>query len=486
MNETLEDLRRGYSLLAHSRGDATRAVITASSRDSFAQKQALSATRVNDARIKRELSLLVAAEGVRRLADSNPSVAFGNHLGAERALEVAPASGAQASEVMQFAARENLALIPAGGGTWVDVGNQTTRADLILSARRMKTIVRHEPADLVATAEAGVTLVDFQKQLAQPGQWLPIDPPDDGRATLGGVIASGLGGPQTLGFGLPRSFIIGMRAVVADGRQIKAGGNVVKNVAGYDLCKLFTGSYGTLGFITELTFKLRPLPEETRTVVACGPVGSLIVAGRRIATKFFPVAVEIISERLASEMKIEAKRSEGALLIRFAGSSRGVISQTAQALKLLREDVNNRCETFAEDETLWGKLSAAPFQFSEHISWRVKLRPTDLVSFINETAELEEDEASHVSLRWHAGLGDGRLRAMARAPVYHREAVRALERLRQKAENLGGSLILESAPVEIKNEFDAWGDFGSAFELTKRVKQQLDPQTLLSPGRLFA
>ena len=331
-----------------------------------------------------------------------------------------------------------------------------------------------------------VTLSEFQERLAEAGQWLPIDPPDDGRATLGGVIASGLSGPHTLGFGLPRSFVIGMRAVLADGRQIKAGGNVVKNVAGYDLCKLFTGSYGTLGFVTELTFKLRPLPEETRTVVACGSVGSLIVAGRRIATQFFPVAVEIISERLASDMKIDVKQGEGALLIRFAGSSRGVISQTAQALKLLREDVNNRCETFAEDETLWGKLSAAPLQFSEQISWRVKLRPTDLISFINETAELEEDEASHVSLRWQAGLGDGHLRAMARAPVYHREAVRALERLRQKAENLGGTLVMESAPIEIKREFDAWGDFGSAAELMKRVKQEIDPQNLLSRGRFFA
>src|SRR4029077_6931210 len=122
------------------------------------------------------------------------------------------------------------------------------------------------------------------------------------------------------------------------------------------------------------------------------PVGPLTVAGRRIATKFFPVAVEIVSERLVTEMKLGAKPSEGALLIRFAGSSRGVISQTAQALKLLREDGNNRCETFDEDEKLWGKLSAAPLQFSEHISWRVKLLPTDLVSFINETAELEEDE----------------------------------------------------------------------------------------------
>src|SRR5439155_6301328 len=147
--------------------------------------------------------------------------------------------------------------------------------------------------------------------------------------------------------------------------------------------------------------------------------------------------------------------------------------------------VNNRCETFDEDETLWGKLSAAPSQFSEHLSWRVKLRPTDLVSFINETAELEEDEASHVSLQWHAGLADGRLRAMARAPVYHREAVRALERLRQRAENLGGSLVIERAPTEIKNEIDSWGGFGSAIELIRRIKDQLDPANMLSPGRFL-
>jgi len=450
-----------------------------------ATKGARLAERISEARVANEFKRIVGAPNLNRLFDTELSAGSQFAWENDRTLVITPATTAEACEVMRLAAREGLTVIPSGATTWLDVGNPLSRADVILTTRHMKEIVRHEPADLVATAEAGVTFSEFQKRLAEAGQWLPIDPPDDGRATLGGVIASGLSGPQTLGFGLPRSFVIGMRAVLADGRQIKAGGNVVKNVAGYDLCKLFTGSYGTLGLMTELTFKLRPLPEETRTVVACGPVGSLIVAGRKIATKFFPVAVEIISERLASELKIDAKRSEGALLIRFAGSSRGVISQTAQALKLLREDVNNRCETFAEDETLWGKLSAAPSQFSEHISWRVKLRPTDLVSFINEAAELEEDEASHVSLRWQAGLGDGHLRAMARAPVYHREAVRALERLRQKAENLGGTLVLESAPIEIKREFDAWGDFGSAAELMKRVKGQLDPQNLMSPGRFI-
>src|SRR5438128_6201757 len=479
MNQTLGGSSRGQSLLAHSGGDATRAVITASSRNSTAYRQSLSATRINDARIKRELSLLVGTEGVRRLSDSNSSVAFGNHLSAERTLEVAPASGEQASEVMQFAARENLAVVPAGGGTWLDVGNQT-RADLVLTARRMKTIVRHEPADLVATAEAGVTLVDFQKHLAQTGQWLPIDPPDDGRATLGGVIASGLGGPQTLGFGLPRSFVIGLRAVLADGRQIKAGGNVVKNVAGYDLCKLFTGSYGTLGLMTELTFKLRPLPAQTRTITASGSFDSLLLgAGTLLASPLFPQAIEILSPRFATQLDAGNNHT---LLIKFAGSSQSVIHQTAQALAALRKVGKVTCSTFAGDEeALWQALAAAPLRHPDHLISRVSVLPSRLSEFLAELLQL--DEASHPQLMWHAGIADGRVRVIAKSPVYYREAVRALERLRTKAEALGGSLMLENASSEIKTEFDSWGAAGTSLGLMKRVKKQLDPNCMFSPGR---
>lgn len=455
--------------------------VASTTRDRPTPTQSLVVARMNETRITRELAQIVEATGVRRLTDFSLSLARNER--AERLIEVAPASVQQASEVMKFAMRENLSVIPAGSRSWADAGNLMSRADLILSSRRLDSIVRHEPADLVGTAESGVRLVDFQKHLAQAAQWLPIDPPDDGRATLGGVIATGLSGPQALGFGLPRSYVIGLKAVLADGRVIKSGGAVVKNVAGYDLCKLFMRSYGTLAFIAELTFKLRPLPEETRTVVARGPRESLIAVGRSIANQFFPVAAELLSPRLAVEMKIDAKPNQPALMIRFAGAARGVVSQTAQALKLLRQDRNHDCETFDEDGPLWQRLGAAPFSFADHISWRLKLRPADLISFLAGTVALENDDAAHVSLRWHAGLGDGRLRAMERVPVYHGEAVRALKDLRQQAQDLGGSLIIESAPPEIKNEIDAWGSFGSSGELMKRVKLQLDPRNLLSPER---
>jgi len=446
------------------------------------------AERISEARIANEFKRIVGAPNVNRLAETDLAAKFQTRTSeTERALSMAPATAGEAREAMQLAARESLAVIPAGAANWLDVGNPLDSADLILTTRRLTKIIRHEPADLVATAEAGTTLAEFQEQLAGAGQWLPIDPPDDGRATLGGVVATGLGGAQAFGYGLPRSFVIGMRVVLADGRSIKAGGNVVKNVAGYDTCKLFTGSCGTLGLITELTFKLRPLPAETRTIIANGSLSSLLAAGRAVISgPLFPLAVELLSPRMAKYLKVGERQSDCALLVRFAGASRSVVSQTAQALKQVRSDRSAQARTLDEDEHLWSNLAAVTLRLADNLSWRTSLRPSDLVSFVNEAAELETDEASHPSLMWHAGMGDGRLRAIARPPVYHREAVRALERLRQKAETLGGHLVVESAPIEIKNEFDAWGDFGSAAGLMKRVKAQLDPENLLSPGRFDA
>ncbi|HEX7721419.1 MAG TPA: FAD-linked oxidase C-terminal domain-containing protein [Pyrinomonadaceae bacterium] len=441
------------------------------------------AGRIEEARVANEFKRLIGGGNVTKLSETSFADAYQSKI-SERALVVSPATAGEAADVVTLAARERFAVIPAGAANFIDAGNILRRSNLILTTRRMTKMIRHEPADLVATAEAGLTLSEFQNHLKEKGQWLPIDPPDDGTATLGGVVATGLSGPQLMGYGAPRSFVIGLRAILADGRIIKAGGSVVKNVAGYDLCKLFTGSYGTLGLITEVTFKLRPLSAETRTIVASGPLTSLVKPGRTIARESFPVAVELLSGSLAKQLGISVDVSECALLIRFAGSSRAVVTETASALKKLREQ-NIHCVTHDEDDELWRGVSKTATRDVNDLTWRVLIRPGDLRSFVEDVVSLEEDEAAHVELQWQAGLGDGRLRAMARVPVYHREAVRALERLRERAENLSGGLVIERAPAEIKNEIDSWGSFGSATDLTKRVKQQLDPENMLSPGRFF-
>jgi FAD/FMN-containing dehydrogenase len=247
-------------------------------------------------------------------------------LSENEAVIVSPASAEEISEVLKLASREGRKVLPAGGGTWL-----RTKADLIVSTRRLNRIIEHEPADLIAIAEAGVTLADFNATLAVNGQWLPLDPPDDGRATLGGVVATGVGGPQQFGYGRPRGSVIGMKVVLADGSMIKAGGRVVKNVAGYDLCKLFTGSYGSLGIITELNFKLRPRPAREATVIGRGAVEDILQA------RLFPVAAEIVSERL---------------FVRFAGNEKGVAYQIEQARKLLKD-----AEVVMDDAELWKKIT---------------------------------------------------------------------------------------------------------------------------------
>jgi FAD/FMN-containing dehydrogenase len=240
---------------------------------------------------------------------------------------VSPASAEEISEIMKLASAERWTVMPAGAMTWIK-----STANIIVSTLRLNQIIEHEPADLVAIAQAGVTLSAFNAKLAENGQWLPLDPPDDGRATLGGVVATGIGGPQQLGYGRPRGSVIGMKVVLADGSMIKAGGRVVKNVAGYDLCKLFTGSYGSLGIITELNFKLRPRPAREATVIGRGTAQDVLEA------RLFPVAAEIVND---------------VLHVRFAGNEKGVAYQVEQARKLLKD-----AEVVMDDGDLWKGIVA--------------------------------------------------------------------------------------------------------------------------------
>jgi FAD/FMN-containing dehydrogenase len=443
----------------------------------------LLAQRMKEGRLANEFKRLVGGVNVTRHSDN----LFAGSLqskNAERVLVLEPGSAAEISAVVNLAAVEDQTIVPAGAATFLDAGNVLARSNLIVTTRRLSKLIHHEPADLVATAQAGLTLREFQDQLRQKGQWLPIDPPDDGTATLGGVVATGLSGPQQTGYGAVRSFVIGMRVTLADGTAIKAGGNVVKNVAGYDLCKLFTGSYGTLGIITEVTFKLRPVPVETRTIIASGKRSALMKAGRSLALEAAPVAVELLSPALDQQIIAGVNPADCVLLIRFAGAARAVIGETANALKVLRAEKLS-CATHDEDEELWMGASKAATGGANNLIWRAVSRPSELPSFLDDVASLEQDETSQVGLHWQASLGEGRVRVLSRAPVYPRESVQTLERMREKANNLGGNLMIERAPLDIKDEIDSWGGCGSATDLMKRIKQQLDPQNLLSPGRFF-
>ena len=277
-------------------------------------------------------------------------------------LNVFPTSTEQISELLRLASREHWRVLATGGKTLLEA-----EANLVISTRRLDQIIEHEPADLIAIAQAGVTLSDFNAKLRENGQWLPLDPPDDGRATIGGVVATGMGGPQQFGYGRPRGSVIGMKVVLANGNVIRMGGRVVKNVAGYDLCKLFTGSFGTLGIITEVNFKLRPRPEREATVITSGQIEDLISSTRTILdARLFPVAAEIVSPVFANRLGLTTQHP--VLLIRFAGNEKGVRYQIEESLATLES-----AEVISDDQKLWQDIAAAGLwddRFTEPI-WQI-------------------------------------------------------------------------------------------------------------------
>jgi glycolate oxidase subunit GlcD len=426
------------------------------------------------------LAQIVGAEHVRSTKMDQQSAS------ADEALMVAPASYEEACEVLRLAARERWAVVPSGAGTWSGAGNLTRPADVFIRTKRLSNLIEHEPADLIAIAGAGLPLASLNAELARAGQWLPVDPPDDGRATIGGVAATGMAGAQSYGYGTPRGFVIGMRVALADGSMVKAGGRVVKNVAGYDLCKLFAGSYGTLGLILELTFKLRPLPARTATIIAAGPIMRLLRADHALrAAKLFPTAIEILSKSMSASLNIYAGDEDGALIVRFAGTTRAVEYQLEEAHKLLSDEGQAGVDVLRdEDARLWQALAAETLKHEHEIIWRAQLRPTQVGPFLEDAWKILGDEVCASSL-WQVGAGVGRVRVIS-SRVEAGEGVAWLQRLRVAAEALGGSLVLESAPEEMKRKLNVWGGVGNSEALMQRVKRQLDPQGLFSPGRFVA
>ena len=421
-----------------------------------------------------------------RVADRVAQVVGDANVISTSFLTVTPESIEQVCEVMKLAASEGWTITPAGAATWLDVGNSEATADIVVSTKNLNRIIEHEPADLVAFTEAGVTLRDFNRELSRNGQWLPLDSPDDGRSTIGGVVATGLGGAQQFAYGSPRRHVIGMKVVLADGSLIKAGGRVVKNVAGYDLCKLFTGSYGTLGVIVEVNFKLRPVPFETSTVLVSGAREELLEGATHVInSRLFPTAVELLSPALAVEVGLSEQGSDHLLLLRFAGSTNAVTEQTIRVGGHLGAGAQGPGRVVTEDGPLWQTISALPSRFEGALISRASVRSSDLQEFLTRLNELSGAKRSS-GLLWHAGIGDGRIRMIEQQSFEaNGESDRAerIEQLRKTAEAMGGNLVLEQAPTSLKSRLDAWGSWGNSTELMSRIKRQLDPGNLLSPGR---
>lgn len=377
----------------------------------------------------------------------------------------APASGEAVAQALRAANAAGLAVIPRGGGTKLDWGRPPTRADLVLSTARLDKVLEHAWADMTATVEAGATVARVQETLAAHGQRLALHCLWPERATIGGILATNDSGPLRARFGSLRDLIIGVTLALPDGTLAKSGGKVVKNVAGYDLPKLATGSFGTLGVITQAVFRLHPLPHATRTLTFTD----------RSIERLCEVALAIQASQLAFVgLQLRAARSDPpALDVVFEGTEAGLAAQEQRVRALAhtlvpadaQADVWRASETLfrGEDRAVTAKLSVLPSAVA------------DLCASVAEVATALPTWGLVVQ-----AVGTGYVRLGA-APAELQ--VPALEGLRTALEVRGGTLVLLRAPLEIKERFDVWGSPGDALRLMRRVKEQLDPGGILNPGR---
>ncbi|HVT63598.1 MAG TPA: FAD-binding oxidoreductase [Mycobacteriales bacterium] len=355
-----------------------------------------------------------------------------------------PTSIERLSEMLATTAADGRSVGIRGSGSKESWGAVGVPADAVISTRGLDRIVEHAAGDLVVTVEAGVALADVQRVVADAGQWLALDPPEPG-ATVGGVVATAASGPRRLRYGTPRDLLIGITVVLSDGTVAKSGGKVVKNVAGYDLGKLFTGSFGTLGVIAECTFRLHPRQPAARVVaVATTEPGAAFDAVR--ATGAEPSAAEwdgttltIVFESIASAADEQAQWAVDAV--------GGQVSSVLPA-----------------------GFGTRPWDASS-VGLKVTHRLGGLASALRTISEVMP------GARLRAQVGSGVVLVGADSAQ-----LAGLDSLRSPIAELDGQVVVTSASDQVKRDVDVWGPV-RGLAVMQRIKEQFDPDGRMCPGR---
>ena len=413
--------------------------------------------------------------------------------GVRPAFTCTPANETELAEVVRAANEVGAAVIPWGGGTRMSLGFPPRAANLVVQTHRLNEIVEYEPADLTVTVQAGMTLADLQARLRAEGQMLALDPAAADRATIGGLTSANASGPLRLLYGSARDLVIGTRVVNADGVISKAGGRVVKNVAGYDLNKLYVGALGTVGIVVELSFKLHPLPQAEGMLVAA--FASVEDAGRAIGTlmrsALGPAAVELLDPSAAKAVRSDAAvPDDGCLLVVAAHGFEAAIQRTLRDLREICSAASD-IEDIRDDaplKALWSALreSSDPSRAGETLL-KAAVPPARSAAALAVLRREAREADFSPSLVSHAGSGIVYVRLESQR--WDDDAVLRLgalvERSRTYVRGEGGSLVVEACPPGAKRlpAFDVWGDAGTGFPVMRALKENLDPKGTLNPGR---
>jgi len=404
-----------------------------------------------------------------------------------------PGSPEELSDTVKRAAQAGKVMIPVGGGTKLHLGNRPRSAHLAVQSSRLRGVVEYEPDNMTVSVLAGTSLKELQDVLKQGNQFLPLDPPHPDRATVGGIVACNSSGPLRFRYGTVRDLLIGVKLVHADGTQTKAGGKLVKNVTGYDMCKLYTGSLGTLGILSELIFKLQPRSESVATQLVAYPSLKTALEATQLFLRsdLLPDAMEAWNQEAMETLSLawNPGGKPWVLMLRFGEVEAAVQWQVERLKDVVSKTQGEIVGTLALQESLefWeraGSAREAPSAGDEVLA-KCSVLYQSTADIAQRIEEAGKELHARTALFCHAGtyIVYGRFRwgpNEVRDPEILRQV---LSRLRTHCVSAGGHMVVEKVRPEVKNGFDVWGYEAPALEIMRRIKQEFDPRGLLNPGR---
>jgi glycolate oxidase FAD binding subunit len=463
-----------------------------------------------------ELAAIVGPESVLTEADA---------LSRYRVDEIVPKVVAlprdtdQVAQVVQVAKREDLALVPWGSGTKMAMGNPPKRLDLVVCTSRMNHIKDVDTANLTITVEAGVKFRDIQARLAtqedrcylpledlvteqdeaicsdrsHSGCFLPIDPPHANTATIGGIISANTAGARRLLYRLPRDSMLGVRFVTPGGEICGSGGKTVKNVSGYDVSKLAVGSMGSLGILCEMTFKLLPLPEAMETLlISFGTFADASAFLEQVSeTTLLPASLDLMSRRAYGHVAngaFDLKPDAYIAAVALEGFGQAVKRMNTEILSLATASGARSHAVLREEQhrSFWLAVSdRLAAEDAGPLKAKLNYPLSEWKGIVESAEEILSDAHIDYTLQAHAGSGVCLINLLIgqgdRGAT--EKAVNALNDLLPLCRGVKGNLVIQQAPTPIKERLKVWGETGSGFAVMKRIKSQIDPAGIMSPGR---
>jgi glycolate oxidase FAD binding subunit len=410
---------------------------------------------------------------------------------------VSPGTIDEVSEIVAYANAERLVIIPRGNGTKMGIGGISKRADIVLRTGRLNRITDRDCENLTLSVESGITLHEVQKDLEGRGYFLPLDPPFTDKATLGGIVATNSSGPKRLLYGTARDLITGIKAVFPNGDIVVSGGKTVKNVSGYDMVKLLIGSLGTLGVICEITFNLLPLPEKKGTLLIhfAGLGGANGFAHEIMSSQLIPTSLDLLNGTAADGMRHVMPSRKGDYLV-------------AIGLEGVTESVERQISEIGERGRKHGTLDVISLNAEQHDGFWNGIRDfaqeltkgqPNLISLKSNVLISKSGElfGSYEKIARGLGFDCGFLNRCGNGILYSHvllgedlnsridSSVQLITQFTAEALRYEGNLVVESAPLAIKEKVDMWGHPRSDYRIMRRLKEQIDPASTLNPGRFI-